>query len=141
MGISLLGFAIIGVLDATWTNARVAAESHIRSLDSAVVAETRFRLQQTGFSSCPHIDLSYEQALSHPHTRGRNAFTVNVVRYEYWNEESMTWVDFGTSTRLQCAALDDLADEFAVQRITVSMSSISQVSSTASFVKTRGTAL
>lgn len=141
VGISLLGLTVVGVLDATWTNARAAAEAHIRSLDSAVLAETRFRLEQTAFSTCPHIDLSYEQALSRPHTRGRNAFSVNVTRYEYWKEESTAWVDFGGLTQLECSSLDDLAGDFAVQRITVSMASVSNSLTTTSLVKSRDTAL
>lgn len=141
MGISLLGFTVVGVLDATWTNARAATETHIRSLDSAVVAETRFRLEQTAFSSCPHLDLSYQQTLSHPHTRGRSAFSVNVIRYEYWAEESTTWVDFSTLSQLECASLEDLAGDFAVQRITVSMTRGSNPASTTSFVKSRVAAL
>lgn len=136
VGISLMAIVLVGVVDASWTSTRVAAETRRRSAETSALIELGRVLGRAGYSPCPHIDGTYANDIStSPLVAGR--FEVAITRYEYWRPSSSTWVDFSSSTQAQCSTLAELTDPSAVQRLMVSISESTRTVS-AAFVKSNG---
>jgi Tfp pilus assembly protein PilV len=140
VGISLLGLILIGVVDASWTSTRVAADIRQRSVSQSRLAESGDVLRASDYSPCPHIDLTYALNIDEAQTSDtwpddRETPDVTITSYEYWNRSSSQWLSMASLSSNECSSIADLNDRFAVQRITVSVSDPGGSSVSAMFVK------
>ncbi|MFM8857849.1 MAG: hypothetical protein ACKOI2_11740 [Actinomycetota bacterium] len=138
VGISLLGLIVVGVVDASWTSTRVAAEVRQRSVTRVHLVEIGEMLRTSEYSPCPHIDLGYVQAFDDARTLDQRRPAAVVTNYEYWNRASSQWLSLSSLSANECSTTPDLTDRFALQRITVSIPDSSQSSTSATFVKVHG---
>jgi hypothetical protein len=121
VGITLLGLVLVGVVDASWTNARVAATSRHRALAAALLDDSLRTLDDLAYSPCPNVNGSYRDALESAMASDDNGRTAEISRYEYWSESQSMWVDFTDFESQNCSTTDDLNVPFAAQRLTVSI--------------------
>lgn len=117
VGISLLGLVVVGVVDAAWTNVRVAASTQQRSEGMAMLESARHVIESTPYSPCPHIDQSYSAGILTADPDPNDQMTVEIDHYEYWSEDLLAWIEFESLDELECRSSQDLAQEFAIQRI------------------------
>ncbi len=120
VGITLLGFVLVGVVDTTAATSRVTASLRNKVSANSVVIEIRHALLSIPYSPCPHLDASYSQelaALAHD----RSLASVDIVAYEFWHHTSSQWMDFGDYSPIDCASHGDLAQDHSVQRLTLSI--------------------
>jgi Tfp pilus assembly protein PilV len=141
VGISLLGLILVGVVDASWTSTRVAADIRQRSVAQSRLAESGDVLRASDYSPCPHIDLTYALNIDEAQTSDtwpddRVTPDVTITSHEYWNRSSSQWLSMASLSSNECSSIADLNDRFAVQRITVSVSDPDGSSVSAMFVKT-----
>jgi Tfp pilus assembly protein PilV len=121
VGITLLGLVLVGVVDATWTNARVAATSRHRALAATLLDESLRTLDAVAYSPCPHVDGSYHVALESAMARIDSLHTADISHYEYWSESQSSWVTLTGLDPQFCSTSTDLIEPFAAQRLTVSI--------------------
>lgn len=137
VGIALLGIILVGVIDASWTNTRVAALTRQREFSHAVLVDALAVLHATAFSTCPHLDKSYETSLSADSSSVSGDPRVEISSYEYWDEASKSWLDLAHRTSQECTTSAALASDFAVQRMGVSVLVGGNVMTSSMVVKTR----
>ena len=120
VGIALLGLVLVGVVDAAWTNTRVAASTRQRSMATAILDDAVRSLRAAPYTTCPHIDGSYAQLLQTADFDD-DSMTIEIASYQFWKESSQAWVEFGDHSIGECTSSHDLAHDFSVQRIEVTI--------------------
>lgn len=138
VGISLLGLIVVGVVDASWTSTRVAAEVRQRSVNQVYLAEIGEVLRNSDYSPCPHIDLGYVQNFDDARMLDEERLDAVVTNYEYWDRSSSQWISLAGLAAGECSTTPDLTDPLALQRITVSILDSAGSSTSATFVKAHG---
>lgn len=128
VGLSIIALILVGVVDATWTSARLASAARTNTVSSALLASSARTLYGATYSPCPHIDGSYASGLDAP---------VAITKYEYWAESTARWVDLASINSQQCLTNTDLTGTFALQRLTLTESISSGTTRSLSIVKTR----
>lgn len=136
VGISLLGFVLIGVVDASFANTRVAAQTRDRARESNLLSEAARALKSAQYSPCPHIDHSYDLQLEGAIVNLSPAHDVTITNYEYWDGVASQWTSLDAVSSVQCSALSDFTGPFAVQRITVTVEDAQGRTTSAVVVKT-----
>jgi hypothetical protein len=136
VGISLLGLIVVGIVDASWTSTRVAAEVRQRSATQIDLAEIGEVLRNAPYSPCPHLDLGYIQDLGDSRTLDEERPDAVVTNYEYWNRASSQWHSLTGLSAADCSTAPDLTDSLSLQRITVSILDSRGSWTSKSFVKT-----
>ncbi|MEN9802464.1 MAG: hypothetical protein RLZ37_1589 [Actinomycetota bacterium] len=135
VGISLLGLIVVGVVDASWTSTRVAAEVRHRSVTHVHLAEIDEVLRESEYSPCPHIDLGYVSDFDDMRILDEERPVVVVTNYEYWNRASSQWLSLASLAADQCSTTPDLTDRLALQRITMSILDSRGSSTSRTFLK------
>lgn len=138
VGISLLGLIVVGVVDASWTSTRVAAEVRHRSVTHVHLAEIDEVLRESEYSPCPHIDLGYVSDFDDMRILDEERPVVVVTNYEYWNRASSQWLSLASLAADECSTKPDLTDRLALQRITVSILDLGGMSTTRTLLKAHG---
>lgn len=136
VGISLLGLVFIGVVDASWTTTRVAAETRHRSIVSSLLAEAEVSLARTEYSACPHLDSAYAKAIANSPTEGRRGLDLTITGFEYWDHATNQWLTLDDVPISRCSTDLRLTGPLATQRITVTVLDSTGPSASARFVKT-----
>lgn len=136
VGISLMGMVLVGVVDASWTSTRVAAQTRHWAETSAAFVDVDRVLRTTAYSACPHIDGTYQDHLDQLVVADADVI-ITITHFEFWKHSTSTWIDFGSLTAAQCSSLADLTGAASVQRLGISLTENGHPPSTATFVKSR----
>lgn len=137
VGISLLGLVLVGVVDTSASITRAAASSRDRATANLALTDSLRTLRSVEYSPCPQIDHTYADVLRSAHDSEESGMSIDIARYEYWNDATATWIDFSGFGASTCATNTELNHPFAAQRITVALTDVNGSEVSTTFVKSR----
>lgn len=134
VALALLAVVVVGIVDASWVNARLEAHHRERARAEETLSGVTAELTRAPYSPCPHLDQQYGN-LSEASTVSSDRFDVSLEGFEYWNASASTWMPLASLDSNQCRHLVDVVSTFAVQRFWIHVESAGEVVASRHVVK------